>query len=476
MSETKAAGATDLTTLDALLRRHAAARPDAPALVEMAPGDPARRLTYGEVDAAAARFAARLHELSLTPGAAIALQADNRLESIVALLGILRGGFVAAPIPLLWRHADAAAALAMIEARALIAAAGDPADGFAGVALRTAAETFSVRYVLGFGDDVPDGMVPLGSLRSEEPPAPLPVSRGNATTALITFEAGPEGHVPCPRADAALLVGGSALVLEAGLAPRATILATMLPSSFAVLATTLVPWLLTGGTLALHPPFDAETFAALCAETKPDAVIVPGPLATPLADAGLLASVPAAIALWRAPELREVGSIWGASARLIDVLAFGEAGLVAARRGPDGTPAALRAGRVTAPTGDADGMTVATLSRTPAGTLAFGGAMTGHDAPVDTGFPCRLAEDGTLTLSGPPPGLVGIGGYRFAIESLRETVRRVAPEGVLAALPDTLAGQKLAGSGADPDAIRRALAEQGTSRLVSAAFRARSAG
>jgi hypothetical protein len=43
-------------------------------------------------------------------------------------------------------------------------------------------------------------------------------------------------------------------------------------------------------------------------------------------------------------------------------------------------------------------------------------------------------------------------------------------------LPDTLAGQKLAGSGADPDAIRRALAEQGTSRLVSAAFRARSAG
>jgi hypothetical protein len=131
-------------------------------------------------------------------------------------------------------------------------------------------------------------------------------------------------------------------------------------------------------------------------------------------------------------------------------------------------------------------MVVATLARTGIGTLAIGGPMAplrprgseatdGATSPlIDTGYPCRVeAATGALLLSGPPAGMVSVGGYRFALQELHDVVARLTPEAVLAALPDLLTGHKLAGSGRDPDATGRTLAEEGTNPLVSSAFRER---
>jgi hypothetical protein len=56
---------------------------------------------------------------------------------------------------------------------------------------------------------------------------------------------------------------------------------------------------------------------------------------------------------------------------------------------------------------------------------------------------------------------------------LQDLVGRVDADGVLAALPDTLGGQKLAGATADQMAMREALEALGINPLVSAAFRDR---
>ncbi|MBX6424678.1 MAG: acyl--CoA ligase [Variibacter sp.] len=481
-------------TLDDLLSRNARRTPEAVALLDLVrlPVGASRLLTYRKAERAVSRVAARLRGLGLARGAVVAVQAANTIESVVGLLGILRAGLVAAPIPLLWRHAEAAAALAAVEARALIAAAPHAVPDAEGVALGIAAKTFSIRHVCGFGETVADGLVPLGDPFGNAPaePAALECAHNAAAPAVITFETGPEGHVPCPRSHAALMVGGTAVVLEAGLKRRASLVGTMLPSSFAVLATTLMPWLLTGGRLALHQPLEVETFAALLAEARADAAVLPGPLAAPLAEAGVIGGTHTAaiIGLWRSPERQPASPLWRGRSALIDVLAFGEAGLVALRRPPDGRPAVLKAGPIVAPAGAADGIVVGTLARTAAGTLAFGGPMTPQrcgageaDAPAalstDTGFPCRIdAATGALTLSGPPAGVVTVGGYRFALGELHDVVGAIAPDSVLTALPDLLAGQKLAGAGPDLDAIRRALAARGVSPLVGAAFRTRRAG
>jgi hypothetical protein len=92
---------------------------------------------------------------------------------------------------------------------------------------------------------------------------------------------------------------------------------------------------------------------------------------------------------------------------------------------------------------------------------------------VDTGFACR-ADGATLTVTAPPPGLISVGGYRLAERALQALVNE-ADHGsaTFAALPDALAGHRLAGGAGTADeraALRQALARLGASPLLVDAF------
>jgi hypothetical protein len=202
-----------------------------------------------------------------------------------------------------------------------------------------------------------------------------------------------------------------------------------------------------------------------------------------LTDAGALApggKLQRVVALWRAPEQMRRATDWlPLSPTLTDVQVFGEIGLIAARRGRYGMPAPIPLGPLTAPRGEKAARTVIEVKRTTAGTLALAGPMVPAkitlpgpaDRFVDTGFPCRIGADAaTIEVDGPPPGLVGSGGYRFVMHALSALVSRIDPDGVLVALPDALAGHRLAGTAPDRDAIHAALQEMGANALLVAAF------
>ncbi len=81
------------------------------------------------------------------------------------------------------------------------------------------------------------------------------------------------------------------------------------------------------------------------------------------------------------------------------------------------------------------------------------------DGFLDTFYPCRAAGgSGALTVTGPPAGVVSMGGYRFILAGLQEAVSQLEPGAMLAAFPDGLAGQRVAGIAVRRDAIRDALA------------------
>lgn len=69
------------------------------------------RLTWAALDAGASAIAARIREAGVGPGARVALAAGVSGDAIAALLGILRAGAVAAPIPAGLTHREVAAAL-----------------------------------------------------------------------------------------------------------------------------------------------------------------------------------------------------------------------------------------------------------------------------------------------------------------------------------------------------------------------------
>jgi non-ribosomal peptide synthetase component E (peptide arylation enzyme) len=489
-------------TVDELLHRAALRRPDALALMDAAnrqDSEP-RRLTYRQADRMASAIAGRLRRMGLHTDAIVAIQMANTVDNVLTVLGVLRAGLIPMPLPLLWRRAEMVAALSRVGATALIVSGRIGMTDHYELAMHVAAEIFPIRYVCGFGRDAPDGLVPFDDLFTIDKIDPLPAwneerkSDPGSHVALITWDTSADGLVPVARSHAELIAGGLAVMLEGRLAQDAVLLSTLTLSSFANLAVAVIPWLLAGGTLVLHHPFDPEVYLSQLTSMHFDTVILTGPLATQLADsARAMGRSPDVIALWRTPERMGRALPWrDGKTRMTDVLVFGEIGLIAACRGAGGKPAVIPFGAVTAPRMLKSSITVAEIAPTPSGTVAVRGPMVPR-APfppgaersglphfkvlpngfVDTGYACQ-PDTAAMVVTGPPPGMIGVGGYRFVLAELQDLVSRAADQHAsVAVLPDALAGHRLSGTADRPEIVQASLAKLGMNPLVVAAFRER---
>jgi hypothetical protein len=480
-------GAESLT-LDELFGAAAALRPDTIALVdppnrEAFASGPPRQLTYAGADRVIDAIAVRLRRDGLTPGAVVALQMPNTIEAVLALLGVLRAGLVASPLPLLWRGADCIAAVRAVGARAFITT--DHVGTTDHVRLATdvaqAAPALDCVYALGNAE------LSVDALLAEPAEPPVDIETAGQAPAIITWDVTAAGLVPVGRTQAEVVVAGLEPMLEGRLDPDARILSSLCLGSLAGIAPALIAWLLTHGTLTLHHPFDPVALRRQVMFLECDTVFLPGSLAARTAGSGMFAdsAVRRIIAVWRNPERLATSASWQAAwPEVMDVVAFGEAGLMAARRGSNGSPAGIipGPGRRAADSGPV----LIEAARTREGTVGLRGPMVPRlpvppDAPpgagdgfLDTGYPCRLAgSSGALLVTGPPTGVVSMGGYRFTLAQLQEKVAQLEPAAMLAAFPDALAGQRLAGIAVDRDAVRAALSALGFNPLVANAFRVR---
>ena len=491
-------------TVDDLFRRAVERRGEDVALID--PPDrerftdgAAKRLSFIIADRIVSAIAGRLTQLGLKADAIVALQLPNTVESVLCMLGVLRAGMIAVPVPLLWRQTEAVQALSRIGARALITCQRIGPVDHGELAMHIAAATFTIRFLCAFGARHLDGVITFDDLLDAGHPGNTRVERvGNPAdhVAVITFETTPQGLVPVARSHAELIAGGLAVALAARMGHETAILGALATSSFAGLSTTILPWLLAGGTLSLHHPFDSSIFAAQCGN-RCEVAVLPGPLIPRLTEAGLVTGrngPRTVLSVWRAPERAASSAQWPAGENaLVDVLAFGEAGLVAIRRRTDGKPGSIALGPTAAPRAQGDGLVLVNVARTPAGTLSLSGGMVPHhsfppgdnrsggprfrigeDGFVDTGYPCRLDRaSGMLSVNAPPAGLISVGGYRFVLKELQDFIAHLSEGSSLAALPDALAGHRLAGLSSDREAIRRILTEQGANSLIVDAFRER---
>ena len=420
-------------TFDDLFRRAGVRHADALALIdppncESVSGHAPRRLTFAQADRAISALAAKLRGLGLQTDTVVAIQLANTVDSVIAFLGVLRAGMIAAPLPLLWREQDMVAALGRTSAKAIITSTNVGADAqstsFAEIAMRVAAKLFPIRFVCGFGRELADGVVPLDDVFASAPgeffqlaPRPGPAT---AHVAAITFDVTGDGFVPIARSQSELIAGGVVAFLEGRLVADSAILSAIPIGSFAGIALTLVPWLLGGGPLSLHHGFDPAAFAAQIRVRDPLAVVLPGPALVPLADAGLLdGQIKTILALWRAPEPLVAAAPWRREAALVDIASFRETMLLPARRGPDGMPAPV---------------------------------------PPDAAAPA---------------GITAVGFYRMRQREVDAAVATVDPAAVIVALPDALLSQRLAGRADDSEAVATELQARGVNPLITRAFRTR---
>lgn len=409
-------------TLDALFRRAGVRNAHAPALIDPPnrasfTDGPPRTLTFAQADRAIAALAATLRGIGLHTDTVIGLQLPNTVDSVVAFLGVLRAGMIAAPLPLLWRRQDMVEALGRAGAKAIVTAGRIGACPHAELAMEVAAELFPIRQIAAFGRDLPDGVIPLDGIFAGaigETPQQR-TSNAAAHVAAWTFASGADGTIPVAHDHAELVAAGQAMLQAAAGLADAPLLSTIPLGSLAGLSVTLMPWLIGGGTLHLHHGFDAGVFAAQAAAFDGGAIAVPGPTLAPLAS--LVAADKTMLAVWRSGH----GLADSAPCRsAIDVVCTDGSTVKAFSRGADGLP-------------------------DPA-----------------------LTEQSRAAAAA-----IAVGAYSFRQSEIDAAVLAIDPHATVAALPDAALGQRLAGHAADPATVAARLADDGFNPLLAGAFRAR---
>lgn len=489
-------------TLDGLFQRILARQPDAPALFDpinksRITGQAPRRMTFAQADRAISALAAHFVEAGLPVNSVVGVQLPNTIEFMLTVLAAHRAGLIVALLPQLWRQAELTAALNRTGARAIATSSKIDGVSHADLAMNAAAEAFSIRHVCGFGEDLPEGMASLDLALKNGSSSERPVVQDGRKAAMITFDVTTDGLRPVPRTHLNLIAGGLAIFLESRVPQGARLMSAFAPSSFAGVTSSLLLWLLSGGTLALHHPYDGEALERQINDGACDTLVAPAAMALRLTDADMASRLPTmrhVIGLWRMPEQVASSTLWTVEqARFTDIYLFGEVGLFGARRTADGAPAPIMPGPHGAPR-DMPGTSIAgeTLL-TPKGTLALRGPMVtvaAYASPpppanslmapppppdyADTGYAARLdRSSGAICITSPPSGIVAVGGYRFLSQDLQEWAKRLGQGALLTALPDRLCGYRLAGRAQDNARGREALNELGLNPLMVEAFRDR---
>jgi acyl-CoA synthetase (AMP-forming)/AMP-acid ligase II len=336
-----------LPTAVELLRRRAENKPnvialsDPPNRARFGLGN-ARAWTYRETDAAADALAAFFVGRGLAPGDVIAAQLPNFALAPLTILAAWRAGLAVALLPMLWRGYEIARACAEIGPKALIGVSCFGAETPIETLAAVAAGQPSIRFVLGSGPHLPGGIASLDEALSGNPEPGMVEAPAMTGPALITFTARAGASViAVERSEEELLAQGAMTVLALDLDGGDVILNPYPLTGPAGLALGLMPWLVSGATLAQHHPFDYGTFVEQVWATGATVTALPAPVLAQLAVDG----VP------QAPQcrLRRAGAVWtglepsgplpvpfGGEAALFDLYPVGDlAGIMLMRERPE---------------------------------------------------------------------------------------------------------------------------------------------
>src|SRR6266516_1784547 len=148
---------SDRLTLPALLDRHLAERPDAPACI-----DGEKRITYAEFDALCRKTAAWLAAQGVRPGDRIAVWLVNRIEWLALLFGLARIGAALVAVNTRFRAAELEHVLRRSGARMLVIEPTFKKIDFAAILAEVdvaAAQSLEKVAVIRAGSAVPQGVL-----------------------------------------------------------------------------------------------------------------------------------------------------------------------------------------------------------------------------------------------------------------------------------------------------------------------------
>ena len=340
-------------------------------------GQDALELNYGDLDAAIDRLAGHFIKIGLMPGDIVAAQLPNTIEQIVLILAASRSGVIVSPLPLMWREYELAKSLPLIAPKAIISATNIAGRNHADMMRYVAAETISVRFVLAFGEGHLDGVEPLdwifASNDAPDEDVEWPEVSANNVLTICWASGRHAAPSPVPRSHNQWIAAGLMNLLESDIRQGATLLSPYPLSGLVPIGVFFMPWLLSGGTLLLHHPFDLGYFVEQLQTQDVEFTALPPSVVDVLKAEQVFQnakSLSAIGCIWPSPYLPANAHKRGTNlpVPVIDIRGFGEMAYFARKRHSNDRPGLIPHGECCAPSGAASGPLLMT-------TRVRGGAM-----------------------------------------------------------------------------------------------------
>ncbi len=216
-------------------------------------GSAPKRLAYRELSDLADRIATGFIEAGLRKNDVVAVQLPNTADLVAVYLPAWRTGCLDPPLPVQWRAHELGDVLAFVNAKAVVTA-------------RTIRGHDHGAMFAALNDKVP-GLLHVFVVEETDWPAAdgsrldaLP--KGNANeAATICWTSGTEARPKgVPRSHNHWTIAGIACADAAKLQPGDAVLNPFPLVNMAAIGGCFMPWLLTGGTLVQHHPFDLPVF------------------------------------------------------------------------------------------------------------------------------------------------------------------------------------------------------------------------
>lgn len=251
-----------------------ARRPQAEAVVDacnrasFAHGQP-RRLSWQDLGREVDRLSLHLIERGLCKDDVLLAQMPNSVEQFITYLACARLGLVLSPVPVQFREHELAHVLALTEARAVVTFASIGRHASLPMWQALARNHAHLQHVMHWGPAPVNGAPePLDALPWPDAAGLERVARAEmeaAVTANDVFtvcwtsgtEAVPKG---VPRSHNEWLVVAPSIIEAADLQPGARLLNPFPLINMAGLSTAFTAWLVLGGTVVQHQPFDLPVF------------------------------------------------------------------------------------------------------------------------------------------------------------------------------------------------------------------------
>jgi acyl-CoA synthetase (AMP-forming)/AMP-acid ligase II len=232
-----------------------------------------RRWTWSGLREQAGRWAALLHQRGLRKDDVIVMQLPNSVEMHAVYLACALSGIVVSPVPVQYRAHELQHVLAMTGARLAVTTrrVGAFAQAALWAGLQAQAPALEQVWALGDGSasDWPEGVLPLQAALDATAPWDEATLRAHMRAIGLTAhdvltlcwtsgtEAQPKG---VPRNHNEWRIVGQSVIDAGQLRPGARLLIPFPFVNMAGVSTSLAAWLLVGGELHQHHPFDLDVF------------------------------------------------------------------------------------------------------------------------------------------------------------------------------------------------------------------------